>query len=217
MSERRALFQPALAEVSLLSPVNPYRPPHGVAPEGLAEHCAAELEAEILRCGPDNVCAFIMEPIVGSAGGAIVPPKGYGERVREICTKYGVLLIADEIVCGCGRTGTWRASEQMGFVPDIMSIAKGLAAGVIPLAAAVYSDDVHEVIRARYGAVATGHTFTGHTAACAAGLATQQVIARDGLVSKIKTQLGPYLFERLHAVIGHLPCEYASTTATFCP
>jgi adenosylmethionine-8-amino-7-oxononanoate aminotransferase len=205
MRERRALFQPALAEVSWLSPVNPYRPPLGVAPEDLAEHCAAELEGEILRCGPENVCAFVMEPIVGSAGGAVVPPEGYGERVREICTRYGVLLIADEIVCGCGRTGTWRASEQMGFVPDIMSVAKGLAAGVIPLAAAIYSDEVYEVIRAKHGAVATGHTFSGHTAACAAGLATQQVIARDGLVSKIKTQLGPYLFKRLDAAIGHLP------------
>lgn len=97
MSERRDLFQPALAEVSWLSPVNPYRPPLGVAPADLAEHCAAELEAEILRLGPESVCAFIMEPIVGSAGGAIVPPDGYGERVREICTKYGVLLIADEV------------------------------------------------------------------------------------------------------------------------
>lgn len=205
MRERRALFQPALAEVSWLSPVNPYRPPLGVAQEDLAEHCAAELEGEILRCGPENVCAFVMEPIVGSAGGAVVPPEGYGERVREICTRYGVLLIADEIVCGCGRTGTWRASEQMGFVPDIMSVAKGLAAGVIPLAAAIYSDEVYEVIRAKHGAVATGHTFSGHTAACAAGLATQQVIARDGLVSKIKTQLGPHLFKRLDAAIGHLP------------
>lgn len=205
MSERRALFQPALVEVSWLSPVNPYRPPLGVAPEDLAEHCAAELEGEILRCGPENVCAFVMEPIVGSAGGAVVPPEGYGERVREICTRYGVLLIADEIVCGCGRTGTWRASEQMGFVPDIMSVAKGLAAGVIPLAAAIYSDEVYEAIRKKHGAVATGHTFSGHTAACAAGLATQQVIARDGLVSKIKTHLGPHLFKRLDATIGHLP------------
>ena len=185
--DRRAPFEGALVEASFVSQVSMYRPPAGVAPEALAAYAAAELEAEILRVGRERVAGFIFEPVVGAAGGALPPPPGYAQRVREICSRHGVLLIADEVMCGSGRTGTWRALEQDGVLPDIMAFAKGLAGGYLPLGATIYSRAVAAVLDAADGGPLTGHTFTGHTAACAAGLAVQTIIERDGLLERVRT------------------------------
>jgi len=185
--DRRAPFEGALVEASFVPQVSTYRPPAGVAPEALAAHAAAELEAEILRVGPERIAAFIFEPVVGAAGGAVTPPPGYARRVRELCDRYGVLLIADEVMCGAGRTGTWRALEQDGVVPDIMAVAKGLAGGYLPLGATIYSHAVAAVLEAVDGGPLTGHTFSGHTAACAAGVAVQSIIARDHLLERVHT------------------------------
>jgi len=185
--DRRAPFEGALVEASFVSQVSMYRPPAGVAPEALAAYAAAELEAEILRVGRERVAGFIFEPVVGAAGGALPPPPGYAQRVREICSRHGVLLIADEVMCGSGRTGTWRALEQDGVVPDIMAVAKGLAGGYLPLGAAVYSHAIASVLEAADGGPLTGHTFSGHTAACAAGVAVQTIIERDRLLERIRT------------------------------
>ena len=202
--DRRAAFEGALVEASHLSPVNVYRPPSGVAPADVAEHCAAELEQEILRCGAETIAAFIFEPVVGAAGGAVPAPAGYAKRVREICDRHGVLMIADEVMCGAGRTGTWRALEHDGVEPDIMSVAKGLAAGYLPLGAAIYGDRVAEAIVKAHGGPQTGHTFTGHTACCAAGLAVQTIVKRDRLVEKVAED-GVYLFARLRERLGERP------------
>jgi adenosylmethionine-8-amino-7-oxononanoate aminotransferase len=164
-----------------------YRPPEGVAPEALGAHAAAQLEAEIGRLGPERVAAFIFEPVVGAAGGALPPPPGYAARVREICSRHGVLLIADEVMCGSGRTGTWRALEQDGVVPDIMAVAKGLAGGYLPLGATLYSHEIAATLEAADGGPLTGHTFSAHTAACAAGVAVQRIVARDGLLERVRT------------------------------
>lgn len=180
--ERVAPFEGSLLDVSHLSPANDYRPigePNGTA-------CAQELEAEILRLGADKVAAFIFEPVVGAAGGCVPAPAGYAKRVREICDKYGVLMIADEVMSGAGRCGTWRALETDGVEPDIMSVAKGLAAGYLPLGAAIYTNRVSEPIMRVHGTLMTGHTFTGHTACCAAGVAVQKIVAREGLVAKVR-------------------------------
>ncbi len=185
--DRRAPFEGALAEASFLPQVSMYRPPEGVAPEALAAHAAAQLQAEIERLGAERVAAFIFEPVVGAAGGAVPAPPGYAARVREICSRYGVLLIADEVMCGSGRTGTWRALEHDGVVPDIMAVAKGLAGGYLPLGATVYSHDIAATLEAADGGPLTGHTFSGHTAACAAGAAVQTIIARDGLLERVRT------------------------------
>ncbi len=184
--DRRVPFEGALVEASFVPQVSMYRPPPGVTPEALAAHAAAELEAEILRVGPERVAAFIFEPVVGAAGGAVPPPPGYAQRVREICSRHGVLLIADEVMCGSGRTGTWRALEQDGVVPDIMAVAKGLAGGYLPLGATVYSRAVAAALEAADGGPLTGHTFSGHTAACAAGVAVQTIIARDRLLERVR-------------------------------
>jgi adenosylmethionine-8-amino-7-oxononanoate aminotransferase len=202
--ERRLPFEGAVVEASLLSAVNTYRPPVGVKPENVAEHCANELEEEIARLGAQNVAAFIFEPVVGAAGGAVPAPPGYAKRVREICDRTGVLLISDEVMCGAGRCGTWRALEHDEVVPDIMSVAKGLAGGYLPLGAAVLHERLWEPMIARYGALMTGHTFSGHTAACAAGVAVQTIVERDGLLDKVKRD-GVYLMDLLRQALGDRP------------
>ncbi len=188
--ERTRAYEGAFIPSIKLSPANDYRP---IAGEGdLGERCAAELEAAILAAGPETIAAFIFEPVVGAAGGCVPAPKGYTRRVREICDRHGVLMIADEVMCGAGRTGTWRALEHDGVEPDLMSVAKGLAAGYLPLGAAICTSRVWEAIRAADGAFGTGHTFTGHTAACAAGVAVQKIVAREGLLARVATN-GPRL------------------------
>ena len=184
-AERTAAYEGAFIPSIKLSPANVYRPVAGANAETTGEACAAELEAAILQAGPKTIAAFVFEPVVGAAGGCVPAPDGYARRVREICTRYGVLMIADEVMCGAGRTGTWRALEHDGVEPDIMSVAKGLAAGYVPLGAAICTSEVWQVIRAKDGAFGTGHTFTGHTAACAAGVAVQKIIARDGLLARV--------------------------------
>ncbi|MCA3561650.1 MAG: aspartate aminotransferase family protein [Aestuariivirga sp.] len=186
--ERKRAFEGSLLDVSRLSPVNAYRPIAGSTPDTVGEAGAKELEDEILRVGPENVCAFIFEPVVGAAGGCVPAPKGYAKRVREICDTYGVIMISDEVMCGAGRTGAWRALEQDGVEPDIMSVAKGLAAGYLPLGAAIYNDKVADAIHERHGAPMTGHTFTAHTACCAAGVAVQKIVEREKLVERVKTK-----------------------------
>jgi hypothetical protein len=186
--ERKRAFEGSLLDVSHLSPANAYRPVAGSTAETVGEACAKELEDEILRVGAENICAFIFEPVVGAAGGCVPAPKGYARRVREICDRHGVIMISDEVMCGAGRTGTWRALEEDGVEPDIMSVAKGLAAGYLPLGAAIYNDKVADAIHGKHGAPMTGHTFTAHTACCAAGVAVQKIVERDKLVERVKAK-----------------------------
>jgi adenosylmethionine-8-amino-7-oxononanoate aminotransferase len=185
-AERRRAFEGSLLDVSFVSAANDYRPPPGVAASAISAHLAAELESTLLSLGPEKVAAFIFEPIVGAAGGVVPAPAGYAKAIQAVCAKYDVLLIADEVMCGSGRSGTWRALEHDAVVPDIMAIAKGLAGGYIPLAATLVAPRIATCIDAEHGAYMTGHTFTGHTAACAAGLAVQRIIERDGLVDRVR-------------------------------
>ena len=202
--QRQRPYRGSLIETSRLSPVNTYRPPEGVAADDVAAHCAAELENEIARLGAENVAAFIFEPVVGAAGGAVPAPEGYARRIREICDRTGVLMIADEVMCGVGRCGTWRALEHDGVEPDIMSIAKGLSGGYLPLGAAVFSRRVAEPIYAVDGLPITGHTFTAHTTCCAAAVAVQRIIERDDLVARVAAN-GDLLRARLEESLGQHP------------
>jgi adenosylmethionine-8-amino-7-oxononanoate aminotransferase len=187
-AERRRPFEGSLLDVSFVSAANCYRPPPGVSAPDLVGHLANELDAQIRRAGAERVAAFIFEPVVGAAGGVVPAPPGYAAAVREVCDRHGVLLIADEVMCGAGRCGTWRALEHDGIAPDIMAVAKGLAGGYIPLAATIMRRDIGDVILQAHGAFMTGHTFSGHTAACAAGLAVQRIVLRDGLLARIRQQ-----------------------------
>ena len=201
---RRAPYEGMLLDVKHIGAVNAYRCPPGVTPETLAEHAAGELEAAILELGPENVAAFIFEPVVGAALGAAPAPDGYAKKVREICNKYGVLMISDEIMCGVGRCEAWLALEVDGVVPDILTIAKGLGGGYAPIGAAVYSEAVYRDIVEKDGRVATVHTYSGHTMACAAALAVQTVVARDNLAEKCRDD-GLYLKKSLHERFGDHP------------
>jgi adenosylmethionine-8-amino-7-oxononanoate aminotransferase len=149
------------------------------------------------------VAAFIFEPVVGAAGGVVPAPDGYAALVRDICDRHGVLLIADEVMCGAGRCGTWQALAYDRVQPDIMAVAKGLAGGYVPLGATVYHERVAAVLEERAGGPMTGHTFTGHTLACTAGVAVQRIVARDQLVERV-AQDGPELMARLRQRLGDL-------------
>jgi adenosylmethionine-8-amino-7-oxononanoate aminotransferase len=198
--ERKAAFEGSLLDVIRLSPTNSYRPMQGATAETIAEVSAKELESAILKAGAKNIAAFIFEPVVGAAGGCVPAPTGYAKRVREICDRHGILMISDEVMCGAGRTGTWRALEKDGVEPDIMSVAKGLAAGYLPLGAAIYTDKVSAAFAHM---PQTGHTFTGHTACCAAGVAVQKIVAREKLVEHVaanETKLKSMMAEPLIGV-----------------
>lgn len=183
--ERRLAFEGAYIDAVRISPANIYRPITGATAETAGDACAKELEDAILREGTATIAAFIFEPVVGAAGGCVPAPPGYAKRVREICDRHGIVMIADEVMCGAGRSGTWRALEKDGVEPDIMSVAKGLAAGYLPLGVAVYTNRISDAITNAHGAPMTGHTFTGHTACCAAGVAVQKIVAREKLIERV--------------------------------
>lgn len=163
---------------------------------------ADELEAEILELGPETVCAFVAETVVGATLGAVPAAPGYFRRIREICDRYGVLLILDEVMSGMGRTGTLHACEQEGIAPDLMAIAKGLGGGYAPIGAMLASGKIVEAVRQGSGVFPHSQTYVGHPLACAAALAVQQVIERDGLLANVRRQ-GARLEQRLRERFGN--------------
>jgi adenosylmethionine-8-amino-7-oxononanoate aminotransferase len=202
-NERRRAFEGSLLDVTFVSAANAYRAPAGVEPRDLGQHLAAELEHQIRELGAETIAAFIFEPVVGAAGGVVPPPESYCRAVREVCRRHDVLMIADEVMCGAGRTGTWRALESEGVAADIMCVAKGLAGGYIPLGATLVSARVAAPILAEHGAYQTGHTFTGHTTACAAGLAVQRILVRDQLLERVRAR-GARLQAEIRAALAEI-------------
>jgi adenosylmethionine-8-amino-7-oxononanoate aminotransferase len=184
---RRRQFGPLLIDVEHVSPCYPYRElAPGETPEGYGQRLAAELDATLRRLGPDRVIAFVAETIGGATAGVLVPVPGYFEAVREVCDRHGVLLILDEVMAGMGRTGSLYASEQEGVVPDIVTIAKGLGGGFQPIGAVLAQGAIVDAMSAGSGFFQHGHTYLGHPVACAAALAVQRVIERDGLLAKVR-------------------------------
>jgi len=186
---RRAPYAPLLSDsVTHIDPSYAYR--YQRADETADQYglrSANLLEEEILRLGPDNVNAFIAETVVGATAGCLAAAPGYFRRVREICDKYGVLLILDEIMSGMGRTGTRFACEQEGIVPDIITVAKGLGGGYQPIGGVFANARIINAIEAGSNALANGHTYMGHSVACAAALAVQKVIESEGLIQRVQT------------------------------
>jgi len=194
---RRAQFEPVLIESHHVSPCYAYRDQQpGEDPEAYGRRVADELEAKIRELGPKTVLAFIAEPVVGATAGAVPPVPGYFKRIREICTEYDILLILDEVMCGMGRTGTLFAYEQEGIEPDMVAMAKGLGAGYQPIGALMVNGAIYDAIARGTGFFQHGHTYMGHPTACAAALAVQQVIERDGLLENV-VGMGDYLDEAL--------------------
>jgi adenosylmethionine-8-amino-7-oxononanoate aminotransferase len=163
---------------------------------------AAELEAEFQRLGPENVAAFMAEPVVGATAGCVPAPEGYFRAVREICDRHGALLLLDEVMCGMGRTGTLHAWEQEGIAPDIQAIAKGLGGGYQPIGAMLASGRIVDAIRDGSGAFQHGHTYLAHPLACAAALEVQRVIDDEQLLDRVRA-LGAQLERRLTERFGN--------------
>ena len=185
---RRQPFEPLLSNgVSHIAPCYHYRDAEpGESLEEYGLRVANELEAEILRIGPERVAAFLAEPVVGATLGAVAPVPSYFQRIREICDQYGVLLVLDEVMCGMGRTGSLFACEQEGIAPDVLCIAKGLGAGLQPIGAMLCAGTIYQAIAAGSGFFQHGHTYQGHPTACAAGIAVLQTMLEQNLPEQVK-------------------------------
>ncbi|MDM8165951.1 aspartate aminotransferase family protein [Roseovarius sp.] len=202
---RRAQFGPLLLDVTHIDPCYEYRLRHdGESLEAYGQRAAQALEDELLRVGPENVMAFMAEPVVGATAGTLVPAPGYFKRIREICDQYDILLILDEVMCGMGRTGTLFACEQDGVAPDITCIAKGLGAGYQPIGAMLCSAKIYKTIEDGTGFFQHGHTYNGHPTAAAAGLAVVSAILDRGLLPRVRAQ-GEKLADRLADRFGQHP------------
>ena len=199
---RRSFFEDLLLETSLISPCYKYR--HQDSSESEIQYglrIANELEDEIIRVGADNVMAFIAEPVVGATAGALTAVEGYFQRIREICTKYNVLLILDEVMCGMGRTGSLFACNDEKIIPDIITIAKGLGAGYQPIGAMICQNFIYEAIAKGSGFFQHGHTYLGHPVACAASLAVLKKLINNNFPDQVKEK-GKYLRKNLEITLG---------------
>jgi len=202
---RRNQFEPILIDASHISPCYEYVDKLKEETSfDYGQRVAQELEDEILRLGTDKVMAFIVEPVVGATMGAVPAVPGYFKKVRNICDKYGVLLILDEVMCGMGRTGHLFASEFDEIAPDILCIAKGLGAGYQPIGAMLCSKNIYNRLGKGSGFFQHGHTYMGHPVACAAALAVLKAILNRKILSSIKSKSNQ-LFNCLETQLGHHP------------
>jgi putrescine aminotransferase len=185
-------------------------PPHwydygeDLSPADFGLKAAKAVEDKILELGADNVAAFIGEPLQG-AGGVIVPPETYWPEIQHICRRHEVLLIADEVICGFGRTGHWFGSELFGIEADIMPMAKGITSGYLPLSALMVSDRLAEDLIDKGGEFFHGFTYSGHPTACAVALANIRIIEEEGLVERVRDDTGPYLQQNLRQALADHP------------
>jgi len=184
------------------------RPPYGFLHQGnqdeaqFAANAASWLEDKIIEIGADKVAAFVAEPVQG-AGGVIVPPEGYFEHIQDICRRHDILFIADEVITGFGRTGYWFASQRMNLAPDMMTMAKGLTSGYVPMSAVMVGDRVAERLISDGGEFYHGFTYSGHPVAAAVALANLDLIEGEGLIERVRDDTGPYLGEALAPLADH--------------
>jgi putrescine aminotransferase len=174
----------------------------GLTPAEFGRKMAGELERKIHALGADRVAAFIGEPIQG-AGGAIIPPDTYWPEIQRICDAYGILLVADEVITGFGRTGEWFGSQYYGFEPDLMPFAKGITSGYLPLGGVLVSDRVADVLIERGGEFFHGFTYSGHPAACAVALASLDILIRERVIERVRGELAPYFAARWGSLAEH--------------
>ncbi|MEZ5289132.1 MAG: aspartate aminotransferase family protein [Vicinamibacterales bacterium] len=202
---RRRLYEPLLMDVRQVSACSMYRGMRsGETPDAYGQRLVAELDEAIVAAGPESVLAFVAETVGGATTGATTAPPGYFAGVREVCNRHGVLLILDEVMCGMGRTGTLHACEQEGVIPDLMAIAKGLGGGYQPIGAVLAHRRIVEAMSSGSGFFQHGHTYLGHPIACAAALAVQEVIERDGLLANVRER-GASFAARMAARFGAHP------------
>ena len=202
---RRKPYEPLLIDVALVDPCFEYHfAEPGERSEDYGRRAADSLEQEITRAGPETVMAFIAETVVGATAGAVPPAAGYLPRIREICDRYGVILILDEVMCGSGRTGTFLSCEQDEVVPDIVTLGKGLGGGYQPIGAVLCTNNVYDAIARGSGVLKHGQTYNAHPVGCAAALAVQRVIREEGLLGRAE-EMGKRLRALLAARFGNHP------------
>ncbi|MBR9892407.1 aspartate aminotransferase family protein [bacterium] len=171
-----------------------------MTPEEFGLERARQLEQAIEEIGPEKVAAFIAEPVQG-AGGVIIPPETYWPEIQRIVDKYGIILIADEVICGFGRTGNWFGSETMGIKPHIMTIAKGLSSGYQPIGGSIVNDEIAGVIgKTEFN---HGYTYSGHPVAAAVALENLRILDEEGVVTRVREETGPYLKQKFEALADH--------------
>ena len=173
-----------------------------LSPDEFGLKAAQALRARIDEVGPEKVAAFVAEPVQG-AGGVIIPPATYWPEIQKICDEYGILLVSDEVICGFGRLGEWFGADYYGTKPDLMTFAKGVSSGYLPLGGVMVSDRVADVMIDKGGEFFHGYTYSGHPASCAVAIENIHVIRREGLIERVRNELGPYLQERWHTLAEH--------------
>lgn len=198
---RRATYDAILPAARFAAPCYPYREQRpGESLEDYGSRAASDLERVILEAGAENVAAFIAEPVVGATLGAVAAVPGYLKKCEEICRRHGVLFIADEVMCGMGRTGSLFSCDHDGVSPDMIVLAKGLGGGYQPIGAVLTSERIYQAIVEGPGAFEHGHTYIGHPIACAAALAVQEVVEQDSLVARVAAN-GPELQKALRTAL----------------
>ncbi len=173
-----------------------------LAPQEFGLQAARALERKIKEVGPDKVAAFVGEPVQG-AGGVIIPPESYWPEIQRICDEHGILLVTDEVICGFGRLGEWFGADYYGVRPDLMTFAKGVTSGYLPLGGVMVGDRVSDVLIDKGGEFFHGFTYSGHPAACAVAIANIEIIRREKLVDYVRHDIGPYLQQKWHTLSEH--------------
>ncbi|MCJ7995999.1 aspartate aminotransferase family protein [Rhizobium cremeum] len=199
MHEQGNLPIPGIAHIN-----QPYWYAEGgdLSPEEFGLKVAKELEDKILELGEENVAAFVAEPIQG-AGGVIVPPSTYWPEIKRIARKYNILLVADEVICGFGRLGTWFGHQYYDFEPDLAPIAKGLSSGYLPIGGVLVSERVAKVMTEELGDFYHGYTYSGHPVSAAAAIENLRIIEEERLVERVRDDVGPYLAQALASLTDH--------------
>lgn len=199
---RRNYYIPLIQHTPHIQPAYCYRCPFGLIPSTCALECAQDLERTILYEGPESISAFIAEPMVGATAGALVPPDGYFQRIREICDRYDVLLIADEVMTGIGRTGKNFGIDHWEIIPDLIVVGKGLSSGYTPIAAVIAKEEIHRTIKEGSGAFVHGHTYSQNPLSCAIACAVIEYLIQHELISR-SAKMGEYFLRALSSLLDH--------------
>lgn len=198
--KRRKKYTPLLLNFPHIAPAYCYRCPFGKEKETCGVECAHELEKCLKMEGADSIAAFIAEPLVGAACGALIPHKDYFKIIRQICDHYDILFIADEVMTGFGRTGTMFAMDDFGVIPDMITVAKGMSAGYSPLGGVIVKDEIYNAFQKGTGSFVHGHTYGGNPLAAAVAVAVVKTLVKDNLAENSRV-VGEYLLNKLQAAL----------------